>query len=770
MKSPRSPRSGHTHGDHHGTNIVEETTVVTPREKERKPESSVAPPPAEEQEPETSPTGDDSRPAMKKKVRVIVRTKTAGGKTVASAVSLDSGASAAVTIPEPTKKRTTLTKEDQKHARRARGGSSMFDAKSAESQKMFMVTMTRDIDGTPTEELVTQVFQMAGEGDADKFERLISRLRENSRTTVSDVLDWASEVDGKTALHIAAETGFALGVRMLLELDVRKSSPDSSGNTPLHLAIRSRHESVALILVEKAGKQGVVSRNKSGNTPLHFAIVHEMPAVVDALLGIGADANSLNEMGETPLHNACSLGNLAAVEKLLDSGALPNIGDKFQRTPLHILAMSPTLDDIVQDTTQLMLSTTIASTLVKHEANVATLDKYSHPALFYAIETGKDGLVNYLLQVQGHGDDITMVYEVKSKLTRTKRNASVTAEGEDATPARVSPLGVIEQTNQDSPSTPLTKKDLDRDRRYAARFVQFVNAWDKIAVSDQKKLCHWIRKYVPRSIRGALWKNLLNVAVLEKRFPNTYSLMLNSRPKASVVTQIDLDVKRAHQNHIFFSEEYGHGQTALFNILRAYSLHDQIVGYTQGMADVAGVLLIYLAEEDAFWGFCQLMTYDKWGMQKLFVDGFNFLWVLARANAKILKMKYPRIYKHLVDHLNIDLAFIHPYLFEWFMVLFSRVLPYELVFHIFDIVLADGYLALLNIAMTLFYFIEAKLLAINDDNTLLQQLKHPMNLLSPTWSVIKFSKFYIKNGIPMKELEKIVEVSEKEQKLAREKS
>lgn len=42
------------------------------------------------------------------------------------------------------------------------------------------------------------------------------------------------------------------------------------------------------------------------------------------------------------------------------------------------------------------------------------------------------------------------------------------------------------------------------------------------------------------------------------------------------------------------------GQESLFRVLKAYSLHDLEVGYCQGMAFVAGILLMYLPQEPAF--------------------------------------------------------------------------------------------------------------------------------------------------------------------------
>jgi hypothetical protein len=43
------------------------------------------------------------------------------------------------------------------------------------------------------------------------------------------------------------------------------------------------------------------------------------------------------------------------------------------------------------------------------------------------------------------------------------------------------------------------------------------------------------------------------------------------------------------------------GKQALRRILRSYSLYDKEVGYCQGMNFVAGMLLTFMSEEEAFW-------------------------------------------------------------------------------------------------------------------------------------------------------------------------
>ena len=71
---------------------------------------------------------------------------------------------------------------------------------------------------------------------------------------------------------------------------------------------------------------------------------------------------------------------------------------------------------------------------------------------------------------------------------------------------------------------------------------------------------------------------------------------------------ISRDIHRTFPEHPLFG--FAQGQQSLFNLLKAYSLHDLEVGYCQGMAFVAGLLLFYVPEEPAFTIFCRLMDAD----------------------------------------------------------------------------------------------------------------------------------------------------------------
>jgi len=84
------------------------------------------------------------------------------------------------------------------------------------------------------------------------------------------------------------------------------------------------------------------------------------------------------------------------------------------------------------------------------------------------------------------------------------------------------------------------------------------------------------------------------------------------------VRQIDLDVNRTYREHINFRERYNLKQQELFNILSAYSIYNLDIGYTQGMSQIAALLLMYLSEDEAFWALSTLISDSKYNMHGKF--------------------------------------------------------------------------------------------------------------------------------------------------------
>jgi len=54
---------------------------------------------------------------------------------------------------------------------------------------------------------------------------------------------------------------------------------------------------------------------------------------------------------------------------------------------------------------------------------------------------------------------------------------------------------------------------------------------------------------------------------------------------------------RTFPSHPYFSTQLGPGQLSLFNLLKAYSLLDEEVGYCQGLSFIAGILLMHVSTQ-----------------------------------------------------------------------------------------------------------------------------------------------------------------------------
>lgn len=154
----------------------------------------------------------------------------------------------------------------------------------------------------------------------------------------------------------------------------------------------------------------------------------------------------------------------------------------------------------------------------------------------------------------------------------------------------------------------------------------------------------------------------------------------------------------------------------LYNILRAYSVHDPEVGYVQGMDTVAAPALLYFPEETTFWFLERLLQSPKYKLRELYLDGFPLARKYGFIHEQLVKKYLPRLYK-LMDQQMVQHTV---YAFRWYTMRYAQFAP-EMSYRVLDIYLHEGDKILYRIALALLTLNEKKLLAHPDD--MLENLK-----------------------------------------------
>lgn len=83
-------------------------------------------------------------------------------------------------------------------------------------------------------------------------------------------------------------------------------------------------------------------------------------------------------------------------------------------------------------------------------------------------------------------------------------------------------------------------------------------------------------------------------------------------------------------------------------MLKAYSLYNTKLEYTQGMGSIGAILLMNLEEEKAFWAFVHLMSDKKYEFEELFSPEFPGLHESVYLIDKLTSTYFPKLSKHFV--------------------------------------------------------------------------------------------------------------------------
>ncbi|NWH78335.1 TBCD1 protein, partial [Piaya cayana] len=217
---------------------------------------------------------------------------------------------------------------------------------------------------------------------------------------------------------------------------------------------------------------------------------------------------------------------------------------------------------------------------------------------------------------------------------------------------------------------------------------------------DMEKIHSAVGQGVPRHHRGEVWKFLAEQYHLKHQFPSKqqpkdipYKELLKQLTSQQHAILIDLG--RTFPTHPYFSAQLGAGQLSLYNILKAYSLLDQEVGYCQGLSFVAGVLLLHMSEEDAF-KMLKFLMFEV-GLRKQYRPDMTILQIQMYQLSRLLHDYHRDLYNHLEEHEIGPSLYAAP----WFLTMFASQFPLGFVARVFDMLFLQGTEAIFKVALSL---------------------------------------------------------------------
>lgn len=259
------------------------------------------------------------------------------------------------------------------------------------------------------------------------------------------------------------------------------------------------------------------------------------------------------------------------------------------------------------------------------------------------------------------------------------------------------------------PPVTLPEKVVQLERERALKWGKMIQQWDRFRSSD--KLHRRVNKGIPNSVRGGVWKHVLQVDGIKEA--GIYEAMRDlGRETSPDIRQIDLDVLRTNRDHIMFRDRYGIKQQALFHILVAYSMYNPSLGYCQGMSSITAVLLMYLNEEDAFWALVALIGSEKFAMHGLLIPGLPKLLAYHDYHAAMRKRILPKLHKHL----NSQHVEAPDYCTAWFVKCYLDSLPFQLVLRVWDTMLFEGEKVLVAMSLVMLKLCKRSLLRHKEDD------------------------------------------------------
>lgn len=226
--------------------------------------------------------------------------------------------------------------------------------------------------------------------------------------------------------------------------------------------------------------------------------------------------------------------------------------------------------------------------------------------------------------------------------------------------------------------------------------------WDAAQKRKAPSVKDLVRKGIPHHFRAIVWQLLCCASEADKRQYADYIKATSACEKV-----IRRDIARTYPEHDFFKEKDGLGQEALFNVMKAYSLHDREVGYCQGSGFIVGLLLMQMPEEEAFAVLVQIMQQHR--MRDMFKPSMAELGVCMYQLENLVQEQFPELHVHFQTQ-GFQTTM---YASRWFLTLYTTTLNLAISCRVMDIFLSEGMEFIFKMALAMLVIGKESLLSLD---------------------------------------------------------
>nr|XP_022911612.1 ecotropic viral integration site 5 ortholog isoform X2 [Onthophagus taurus] len=286
---------------------------------------------------------------------------------------------------------------------------------------------------------------------------------------------------------------------------------------------------------------------------------------------------------------------------------------------------------------------------------------------------------------------------------------------------------------------------------------KMVTDWDSFWKKSNAQVRELCRKGIPTHFRGIAWQLLCSATDAQEK--KLYAEYIKTKSPCEKV--IRRDIARTYPEHDFFKEKDGLGQESLFNVIKAYSLHDREVGYCQGSGFIVGLLLMQMPEEEAFAVLVKIM--EDYRMRDMFKPTMAELGLCMFQLENLVAELLPDLNQHFQSQ-SFQTTM---YASSWFLTLFTTALTLPMACRVMDVFLSEGMEIIFKLALAMLTLGKEELMTMDMEGMLKYfQKELPTKAESDPEALMQLAYSMKYNAKKMKKLEKeysVIKAKEQEE-------